>query len=174
MSAIDNTPKNLNNLQFNNFNFILKRAPNVKFFLQKVTIPGISITPTEQTTPFVTIPYSGEHIDYGTLDIEFILDEDLQNWKEIHDWIRALGKPTKYQEYKYLTEQTVTSGKGVVSDLEITLLTNQKNPNYSFIFRDAFPVSLSSIPLQITEADIQYITAFASFKFTYYDIERTT
>ena len=41
------------------------------------------------TAGFVPIPVEG-NIQYQDLSIEFIVDEDLRNYMELHNWMRAL------------------------------------------------------------------------------------
>ena len=42
----------------------------------------------------ITIP--GDKINYSTLDISFLVDENLNNYKELHDWISGLGFPSNH------------------------------------------------------------------------------
>lgn len=170
MTAIDRTPDNLNLLSQLNFRFLLKRAPHVEFFIQKVNIPSISLKEVEVPNQFVKVPYPGDHIDYSNLDVTFKVDEDLNNYLEIHNWIRALGKPTEFTEYKEIAKNASYTGMGVVSDIAITVMSNIKNYNYEINFIDAFPVNLSGIEFRTTDSDIKYIEATATFKYSYYNL----
>jgi len=76
------------------FEFQLKRAPHVEFFIQAVRTPGLSLPSIPMPSPHLRIPRAGEHIDYDDLSIDFKVDENFQNYLEIHDWLRGLGKPT--------------------------------------------------------------------------------
>ena len=105
MSAIDNTPSNRNFLSPLNFKFTIKKAPHVNFFIQKVNIPQIDLKPPIVPNQFVNVPIPGDHIDYSTLNITFKVDEDLQNYLEIHNWIKELGKPKDFDGYKAISEK---------------------------------------------------------------------
>jgi len=173
MSALDNTtPENRNFLSPLNFRFQIKKAPNVNFFVQKVNIAPISIKPAITATPFVNIPFPGEHIDYDALSITFKVDEDLQNYLEIHNWLKALGKPKDFSEYADLANNPSYTGDGIYSDISLTVLTSDKAPNYETIYVDAFPISLSGLTFNTTDSDVNYLEASASFKYTYYDINK--
>ena len=102
MSVIDNTPANKNFLSPLNFRFQIKKAPHVNFFIQKVNIPSIALPNPTVSNPFVNIPYPGEHLRYGDLEISFKVDEDLQNYLEIHNWLVSLGKPENFDQYKQI------------------------------------------------------------------------
>jgi hypothetical protein len=170
MSAIDNTPENKNFLSPLNFKFFIKRSPHVNFFIQKVNIPDITLKPATYPNPLVNIPIPGEHLDYGILNITFKVDEDLQNYLEIHNWIRALGKPTDYEEHKAISEKAIITGEGIYSDISLMILSSTKMANYEVIFTDAHPVNISGLTFNTTDSDVNYIEASASFKYVYYDI----
>lgn len=154
-----------------NFKFTLKRAPHINFFVQKVNIPSLSLTQAETTNPFVNVAYAGDHLDYGNLELTFRVDEDLQNYLEIHDWIRSQGK-LYFNEYKNLAEAPKYSGSGLKSDIALTLLTSNKKANYEIVFKDAFPLSLSSVDFDTTDEDVSYVEASASFRYVYYEISK--
>jgi hypothetical protein len=170
MSAIDNTPVNRNFLSPLNFRFQIKKAPNVNFFIQKVNIPSISITNTQSMNPLMRIPYSGDHLDYGDLSITFKVDEDLNNYLEVHNWLIGLGKPKDFDGYKMLQDAKEGTGDGLVSDISIILLSSTKMPNFEINYTDAFPVSLSGISFNTVDSDVNYLEATATFKYQYYDI----
>lgn len=170
MSAIDNTPSNLNYLSSLNYKFQIKRAPHVNFFIQKANIPRIYVRPVETNNPFVAIYRPGEHIDYEPFSITFKVDENLQNYLEIHKWIRALGKPTKFQEYADIASKPIWTGEGITSDITLSVLSNIKTFNYNVTFVDAFPFSLSELEFNTTDEDVQYLQATAEFRYTYFDI----
>jgi len=170
MSAIDNTPENKNFLSPLNFKFFIKRSPHVNFFIQKVNIPEMALKPTNFPNPLVNFPIPGEHIDYGILNITFKVDEDLQNYLEIHNWIRALGKPTEYDEHKVLSEKAIVTGEGIYSDISLMVLSSTKMANYEVVFVDAHPINLSGLVFNTVDSDVNYIEASASFKYNYYDI----
>ena len=170
MTAIDNTPYNKNFLSPLNFVFQIKRSPHLNFFVQQVNLPSISVNFPEQPNPFVHIPISGEHLEFGTLRVSFKVDEDMQNWFEVHNWIRNLGFPFEYEEYKKLATAPKSSGEGIVSDITLVILNQVKLPAFEITFRDAFPVSLSDLQFDVTEETVNYITASVEFKYVLYDV----
>lgn len=172
MSAIDNTPSNKNFLSPLNFKFFIKRSPHVNFFVQKVSIPNIALTATRYSNPLVNIPISGEHLTYGDLSVTFKVDEDLQNYMELHNWIRALGFPETTEEYKQLNDKAIITGEGITSDISVMVLTSTKMANYEFIFIDANPISLTGLTFNTVDADVNYLEATCVFKYTYFDVKK--
>lgn len=171
MSTIDNRPENMNFLSPLNFKFQMKRSPNLNFFVQKINLPGLSLPNIDVNTPLVRIPYTGDHLLYDELTVEFKVDEDLGNYLEIHNWLRSLGK-VSFNEYKDIKTKLLYTGESLNSDISLTLLTSYKNPNFEIIFNDAFPISLSGLDFSSTSEDINYLEATATFKYLKYDIKK--
>ena len=172
MAATDNTPSNKNFLSPLNFRFQIKKAPNVNFFLQKVNLPEISVRNFDTPNPFVKIPYPGDHIDYGLLNISFKVDENLSNYLEIHEWLRALAPPEDRAEYGKLESFASWTGQGVYSDVSLIVLTSTHMPNYDIVYVDAFPTNISGLNFSTSDTDVNYIEATATFKYTYYKISK--
>jgi hypothetical protein len=169
---LNEEPLNHNFLSPLNFRFILKRAPATEFFIQNINLPGFKLGEPAFSNPFVTIPEPGEHLAYNPLTITFKVDEDLKNYLEIHQWMKDLGKPKNFHEYRELAvEVPQITGYGVKSDITLILMTNIKNPHYAINFIDCFPVSIGDIQFDTRLEDIAYLTATATFKYVYYDIE---
>ncbi len=169
--AREKTPSNLNALSPLGFEFQVRKLPHVNFFLQRVTLPGLNIPPTKHDNPFVTIPYPGEHIEYGTLSIDFKVDEDMANYIELQNWLRGIGFPDNFDEYKNLNDENQYTGAGIRSDISLILTTNLKNPNIEVTFRDAFPISLGQIDFNTTDSDVLYLNCQAEFQYTLFDIK---
>lgn len=170
MSAIDNTPINRNFLSPLNFKFQIKKAPHVNFFIQKVNIPSLAIPNPQPSNPFVKTPIPGEHINFGDLQLTFRIDEDLQNYLEIYNWLIALGKPMNFKQYKDLQDRPKIAGDGIYSDVSLIILSSTKMANYELTFVDAFPVDLSPVVFNTTDTDVNYVEATTTFKYTYFTI----
>lgn len=170
MSAVDNTPANKNFLSPLGFKFQIKKAPHVNFFIQQVNIPSILLQSPEKGNPFVNIPYPGEHLKFGELKIAFKVDEDLKNYLEIHNWIRALGKPENFDQYKTIQDKPIATGEGIYSDISLMVLSSSKMANYEIVFVDAYPVTISDLNFNTVDDTVNYITATSTFKYTYYTI----
>ena len=170
MTAVSNTPQNRNFLSQLNYKFIIKKAPNVNFFLQNVNIPSVQLVQVDTGNPFVKTPYPGDHIDFGVLKVSFKVDEDLQNYLEIFNWLKGLGFPEKYQQYNDIASQPSYSGETIVSDISLIINASTKTPNYEFSFIDAFPISLSEIQFNNIDNTVNYVNAEAVFKYTYFTV----
>ncbi len=172
MSAVDNTPENKNFLSPLNFKFQIKKCPHINFFVQKVGIPQIALPSPTFNNPMVKVPLIGDHMNYGDFTVTFKVDEDLENYLEIHNWIKALGKPADFEARKAIREKDSYTGDGEVSDLSLMVLSSTYAPNYEVVMIDAFPVALSGLEFNTVDTDIVYLNSTATFKYTYYDINK--
>jgi len=170
-TALTRNPEDNNFLNPNNFRFILKRAPTLNFFLQRISFPGVQVVGVAQPTPFAAIYQPGDNIAFNPLTITFRVDENLKNYMELFKWMNALGLGENFWQYKKLKDQPSYTGKGIISDIVVTILDAAKNPNYNFYFHDCFPISLSDMIFDVTPQNINHQVATATFRFTDYDIE---
>lgn len=173
MTAVDNTPTNKNFLSPLNFKFIMKRAPHVNFFIQKINIPAINLPSTYSPNPLVRIPQYGDHLEFEEMSISFRVDEDLKNYLEIQNWLRSVGK-LSYSLYSNLANNPTFSGESLKSEISVTVLSSAKRPNYEIVFEDAFPVKISGISFDTSLEDVSYLEAEALFHYTKYEIKKIT
>ena len=160
------------------FKFALKRSPSVAFFCNQANIPELTLGIAEQPTPFKDIPIPGDKIQFGDLQLRFLVDENLDNFMEIQNWIRGLGYPENMDEFQDLTEQSVLggsfgfsrSGDNIYSDGTLQILSNNLVPSFQVVFSDLFPYSLSTVQFDATDTDVEYFTADVSFKYTVYSL----
>ena len=105
-----------------------------------------------------------------------MVDEDLENYMEIQNWIRGLGYPEKLEEIYNLQNNGLTNPKyvqksmDIYSDGTLQVLSSNFVPNFQIRFNDLFPYSLTTLSFTATDSDIQYFTAEVSFKYTIYNI----
>lgn len=154
------------------FQFVVQRLTHVNFFVQSVTLPGITVSNIDQPTPLRTVPIPGDKVEYSELEVVFKIDEDMRNYIEVFEWIRALGFPDNNQQYKDLEDQPSYTGGGIYSDATLTVLSSAMNPNIRIEISDIFPVSLTPIEMSSINPDIEYIEATASFRFLSYTFNR--
>jgi hypothetical protein len=175
MSILDRNPTNPNFLQPNKFQLSFSRAPALQYFCQAVTVPGISTSEIPRNTPFVDLYVPGEKAIYDIFNVTFLVDESLQSWLEIHDWIRGMTFPkdfTEYQDLSRLSKYTGNVDRPQYSDATLTIMSSANTPTVRFKMYDCFPTSISAFVLSSQESPDNIITADAAFRFSYYDIEK--
>lgn len=173
------------------FKFNIVKLPKVEYFCTQVNLPGISISDNySQPTPFRNIPLPGEKLEYEPLAVTFLVDENLENYQEIHGWLVGLGFPRDHSEFQNLvgagsdrfpiSNESVSTEPGKVkfgttdqgpifSDATLTVLSSKNNPQVEIRFRDLFPVSLTGLQYDQQATDVEYLTSTVTFRYTIYD-----
>ena len=174
-------PNELDYLRPNAFKFQIHNIPNTSYFCNAANIPEMNLPPAIQPNPLVDVGHPGDKIEFGTLMIRFLIQEDMKNYKELYDWLVGLGFPkdhkqfaeyTKTQEYRFPDiSPDSQQGLGQYSDATLTLLDSNNNAKILFRFVDAFPISLQGLDFEIVTGSTDYMIGVAMFKYSYFDIE---
>ena len=173
------------------FKFSIIKLPKVEYFCTAVNIPGITLGGTmSQPTPLKDIPVPGDKLTYEPLQMTFLVDENLENFQEIHGWLVGLGFPRDYSEFQNLvssgndrfpaktTQPSTEIGKvkygaantgGTYSDATLTVLSSKNNSQVEIRFRDVYPTGLTGLQYNQQAADVDYLTATVSFNYLIYD-----
>ena len=168
MYALQGQPTNINILSPNGFKFQLCNFPEVNYFVQSASLPGISISSISVPTPLKAIDLAGDEINFEELTIKFIVDENMKNWLSIYDWIIGLGFPTEEGQAKY---KKLSENSELTTDATLTVLTGNMNPQINFVFQNCFPLNLSSIAFDSGVTDIDYVSADVSFRYDVYTVQ---
>ena len=160
------------------FKFIVTKVPKADFFSNSASIPGINLGFAQQPTYLRDIPVPGDKLSYEDFTLRFFVDENLENYLEVHNWLRGLGYPDSIAEFgqlknedKYIQDPSGRSPYNEYSDASLLIYNSSFNVIARVNFRDTFPVGLSQINFDATQDDIKYVTAEATFKYSIYDIE---
>ena len=168
--------ENRNFLSPTGFKFTLTRTPKVAFFCNQANIPDITLGVAIQPSYTTMLPTPGDMIEFGDLNLRFLVDENLENYMEIQNWMRGLGFPERISQFRELEESGLVRGsytkdrQNIYSDGTLQVLTSSQIPNFQIRFQDLFPYSISTMNFDATDTDIQYFTADVSFKYTIYNI----
>ena len=168
--------ENRNFLSPTGFKFTLTRTPKVAFFCNQANIPDITLGVAIQPSYTNMLPTPGDMIQFGDLNLRFLVDENLENYMEIQNWMRGLGFPEQLSQFDELEKSGQVQGnytkdrQNIYSDGTLQVLTSSQVPNFQIRFQDLFPYSISTMNFDATDTDIQYFTADVSFKYTIYNI----
>ena len=188
-SPLNRQPTKLDYSSPTQFRFLINQLPKVQYFTVAANIPGITLGEGVFNTPLKDIPLLGDKLTYEDLTITFIVDENLENYIEMHTWLTAIGFPkdrSQFREFRSETSNVKTSTRGeskdigdvkastpelsMTSDAVMTILTNKNNPVVECRFADVFPTSLSGLTYSQNQTDVEYLTAEVNFKYQIYEI----
>ena len=192
-SPLSRQPDKLDYLSPTQFKFNIHQLPKVEFFCTAANVPAINLGEAIFPTPYKQIPVMGDTLTYDNLSISFIVDENLENYIELHEWLTAIGFPKDREQFTTFrsstadspvltqgisddrglttgTAQLSTSARGMFGDAILTILTNKNNPVVEVRFQDLFPVALGALDFTQTATDVEYISVTADFSYKIYDI----
>ena len=186
-SPIARQPDQLDYASPTQFRFGVHQLPKVEFFTVSANLPGISASISIQSTPFKDIPTMGDKLTYENLSISFIVDEYLENYISLHDWLVGIGFPQKRDQFKTFRDITsnipagggtaavdrvgsTTADKAMYSDAFIQILSNKNNPIVEVNFQNVFPINLSALDFTQTATDVEYMVATAELAYQIYEI----
>ena len=181
------------------FRFMIHQLPKVEFFTTAANIPSITLGELVIPTPYKSIPILGDNLTFDNLTISFIVDEELQNYRSIHDWMVGIGFPKSRQQFidfrsggGNLGSNTPQAGAGgdkssgrmpdigdigpaiadraFFSDATLTILSNKNNPVMEVRFQDVLPVALSGLDYSQNVTDVEYQTATIDFRYKLYEM----
>ena len=187
-SPLARQPDQLDYASPTQFRFGIHQLPKVEFFTVSANLPGISAGTATHATPFKDIPIMGEKIDYSNLSISFIVDEYLENYISLHNWMIGIGFPKDREQFRTFRDVTsntpadggipsvdligsATPDKAMYSDAFLQILSNKNNPILEVSFENAFPISLSALDFTQTATDVEYMVATAEFAYQIYEIK---
>lgn len=181
-SPWDKQPTNRNLLSPVGFKFVLNKAPKVDFFSNFAGVPAITLGSALQTRYGKNIDIPGDKMNFEDFRLRFLVDEDLENYMEIWNWMTGLGFPYSLEQYSDLIDNAPNPIPEELknrdfyerSDGTLEILNSNFNKNSQVIFSGLYPVYLSGLDFDATAEDIRYFTAEVTFKYTYYRIVSAT
>ena len=190
-NALSRQPTKLDLAAPTQFKFNIIKLPKVEYFCTAANIPGVNLSEIKQMTPLADIPVPGEKITFGDLEVTFMVDENLENFREIHGWLMGLGFPKSRTQFADIVKagsdrfplqgasQTntdpgkVTGGPvpigPVFSDATLNVLSSKNKSNIEVRFSDVFPVALTGLNFNQQADDVQYLQATVTFKYKLYE-----
>ena len=188
--TIERQHDKINYLSPTQFKFNIHQLPKVEFFTVSASIPSISMGNAVMPTRLTDIPMMGDKVTYDPFTLSFIVDEYLENYLSLHEWITSIGFPKSTDQFKNFRSETsatpsatrgtsrdigdvkpATAVRAMFSDATLTILSNKNNPVANVFFRDLYPTSLDALEFTQTETDVNYLVASASFAYSIYEIE---
>ncbi len=176
------------------------RIPTTTWFCTAANIPGIQLGEATYPTPMADMFVTGDKLTFETLNITFLVDEELQNYREIWDWIVGMGAPRQHSQWS----ETLTKGDGLTttfnaigsddemtirdrsvtkatstennlySDANLIIYSSKNTPKVEVLFKDMFPTSLSGLDYSQEATDVEYFKATATFRYLYYEFATST
>lgn len=154
------------------FVLILEKSKKVSYLCQRAAIPTFNVGTAEvYFRGHVPLPVEG-NARFDDFTVEFIVDENLENYMEIHNWMRAISGGISQRDAAKWRADYPGEGRPSVSAATLQVLNNNNLNNFDVVFRDMYPISLSTLPFDVTGGDNEFITAQVTFKYLYYEFRK--
>ena len=189
INALARQPTELDYADPTKFKFSINKLPKVEYFTTAANLPGINLGESILPTPFKQIPVMGDDLTFDNLEITFLVDEKLENYRELHQWLVGIGFPkarTQFESFRkdeatsFPTNSavkgestnpgTATGNQAMFGDATLTIMTSKNNPVIEVRFSDLYPVALSGLAFNQQEGDVTYLTATATFTYKLYEM----
>ena len=180
--------------QSNQFKVYIPIFPLVEWFVVSCNVPGVTMGQGVVATPLIDMPVVGEKLTYDNFSMTFLVDEKLQNFMELHNWLVNMAPPENMEQFMALTSDYVlptgkatsfyapdntnsqtrtgnTSDRQLYCDIQLFILSSKNNPVATITMRDAFPTSLSSLDYSQQDTDTNYVQCNVTFAYPFYTIK---
>ena len=172
-----NQLSNRNFLSSIGFRFTLSRARKVSFLSNSANIPGLQLGVAVQPTYLKDIDVPGDKMFFEDFILRFIVDEDLENYMQIQNWMRGLAFPESLRDIYDLWQGKTdfpdadrNNPDNLVSDGTLLVLDSTNNPQFMVKYSDLWPTELTTLQFDATPGSVDYFTAEVTFKYTIYEI----
>ena len=180
--------------QSNQFKVYIPIFPLVEWFVVSCNVPGVTMGQGVVATPLIDMPIVGEKLTYDNFSMTFLVDEKLENFMELHNWLVNMAPPQNVEQFMAITSDYVlntgketlfypfdnqnsqtrtgnTSDRQLYCDITLFILSSKNNPVATITMRDAFPTSLSSLDYSQQETDTNYVQCNVTFAYPFYTIQ---
>ena len=177
--VVSNNQVDLNFTPPQNFFLTAERLPKLVFTITEFTIPtlvaGESNLPISQNPGRVYIP--GDGLDYGTLEINYIIDKEFKTYREIIKWIKGITAPETGDQSKNYQESIPRRQPAFAksfSNIELFGTDAGNRPLISWKFKDAFPIGIGGPSYDSKTQDVEPLIGTVSFRYMYFECETFT
>jgi hypothetical protein len=147
---------NVNMLKPTGFRVVINttECAHLQYFCTKVNLPSLTLPGVSVGFRQSKASFTGDTIQFAPLRLEFIVDEDLENYMEIARWIFANAFEEGPRE----------------RDITLSILSNRNTSNRQIRFHSASPSSLGEIAFSTGGIDIPRITCSVEFNYTRFEL----
>ena len=175
VTAHKRQPDVMDYAQNSQFRVTFSNFPLAEYFCTTAVIPGISLGVSNVGTRLSNMPIVGDQISYDNFDMTFLVDEELKNYREIHDWMVSIGFPYDHKQFKSVDRRDdVNTRRGermLYDDIMLTVLSSKNNPVVRIKMLEAFPIALSGLTYTQAGVDVEYLTADVTFTYMTYEFK---
>lgn len=153
-------PTTFNNLDNVKFKFQIHRCPNVNYWMQSAMLPSIQLEGSVLPGMRRDIPIPGSKVEFENLIVNFIVDQNLDNYLEVYDWFQQI--------------QVSENISQMVSDCSLHFLDGNNNVTRTIDFIGAYPLVMTELELNSDDSDTVPVTCSVTFNYQYFKPANTS
>ena len=160
----------INPLIIHGFRVKIHKIPELQFWVKECTLPNVTLSHPEIATPFKRLHAVSDTIEYGDLDVSFLVDEKMNNYEALLEWAQLVSFDENYDQVnqwrnKWFNPSTTgDSDELLVSDITVQVIGSNDKVIRSFDLTKAIITSLGAITMNDDATETQYMTVSATFK----------
>ena len=126
---------------------------HTQYFAVSASFPAVSLP--EVTTGYRNLSgfVSGDKLAYDPLTVRIAIDEKLESYREIFNWIHS----------------NTTNKELTVHDVTLHFLTNHNNISRSVRFANAFPTNIGGLEFNVQQTESEYAYVDVTFRYDYFE-----
>lgn len=148
---------NTNSASNSQFQCFFTKNADLRYMLQTVAFPSVTLPPIEQFVPALEIPLNADRALFEPMQLGFIVDDSFDNYKYFYDWLLRIVET----DDSHITEET---------DIVLIIHNRQNVPVKRITFRHAMMSGIGGLEMA-TNGDESIMILPVTFDFSYFDIE---
>jgi hypothetical protein len=126
---------------------------HTQYFAVSASFPAVSLP--EVTTGYRNLSgfVSGDKLAYDPLTIRIAIDERLESYHEIFNWLHL----------------NTTNKELIVHNITLHFLTNHNNISRSVRFANAFPTNIGGLEFNVQQTESEYAYVDVTFRYDYFE-----
>lgn len=158
-----------NYLTNNGYQLVVPKFRDMDFYATSFVFPSMSLPAVNINTPFARLPTAGDQMEYAPISFTFMVDEYLENYVALTDWIKSISYSTAFTDFSSYEkkDQYQTLGE---QDIAIIILDSKNQPSRTFRFVNAIPVSLGGFEMTAQSNDVDHVYSTVTFEYDYFDV----
>ena len=119
----------------------------------KPILPGITLGTAVQANPYKDLDVPGDKLVYDDFRVSFVVDEEMENYKQIYKWMIGLGYPNSQRDFTDMKLEDVYHQEigdkdnpyAEFSDGTLQILNSNLRPQSYVKIESMFPVSFINL-----------------------------
>lgn len=136
------------------FKLVIPQFEHLNYFIQRAPLPGMHQTAIDTGYAHNRVKIPGETLQYDPLALDFIVDEEMENYRQIQLWMQSM------HDKEYPFERT--------RDLTLHIMTRNKTANIEYTFYGAFPTDIEQLSFDSTLGSVENQTCNVIFQYEWY------